>query len=76
MAQSGDESESAGPRVYGQADETDKQGGTDNGMRGERASDPDPEAGYTREETLETGRTVTIKEESGVAHVEAQGRQG
>ena len=67
-----DQEQGSGPRVYGQADDS-KQHGTSNGMRGERASDPDPEGGFAREETLGTGRTVTVKEESGTAHVEARG---
>ena len=67
----GDREQPTGPRVYGQADDS-KQHGTSNGMRGESASDPDPEGGFERRETLDGGRTVTVREESGTAHVEAR----
>ena len=66
-----DTEQGEGPRIYGQSDDS-KQHGTANGMRGERASDPDPEGGFPRQETLATGRTVEVREESGTAHVEAR----
>ena len=60
-------------RIYGMADQANRDPPAAQGSRGERAS-----AGLdlSRPVALEDGRTVTVSEASGVAHTEATGRAG
>ena len=64
------------PRVYGQADESNRTPPGPEGMRGEQGNtfaDPAPE--QTADERVEGG-TVTVTEVSGTAFAEKTGRAG
>jgi hypothetical protein len=62
------------PRVYGMADEANRDPPAAQGVRGENRSDRLPE--YAHNVTLGGGRTVTVAQDSGVAYAEATGRTG
>lgn len=63
------------PRVYGQADDTNRTPRAPQGMRGENndtLAPPDPALAH--EEQVAGGRTVIVNEANGVGYVEATGR--
>lgn len=60
------------PRIYGMAD--DQEPPAPQGVRGEQAGDGDPQFG--RAIRLESGRTVVVRQGSGVSYAEATGRIG
>lgn len=61
-------------RVYGMADQGNRQPPAPQGMRGENRPERLPE--YAHNVTLGDGRTVTVAQDSGVAYAEATGRAG
>ncbi|WP_375429586.1 hypothetical protein [uncultured Sphingomonas sp.] len=64
------------PRVYGQADESNRNPPAPGGMRGEQGNtlaDPNPE--QTQDERVQ-GATITVTEVSGTAFAEKTGRSG
>jgi hypothetical protein len=65
-------------RVYGMADPANRDPPPVQGMRGEKSeADPQrPDTDFTRQVTLDDGRTVTVSEGSGVAYAEETGRAG
>lgn len=66
------------PRVYGMADQANRDPPAAEGMRGDKASarprDRDPDLSH--QVTLGDGHRVTVSEGSGVAYAEATGRAG
>lgn len=61
-------------RVYGMADQENRDPPAAQGLRGENR--PGPLEGYAHDVTLGDGRTVTIEQDSGVAFAEATARAG
>ena len=65
------------PRVYGQADNSNRTPPADQGMRGEQGdtlAPPDPALAH--EEIVAGGRRVIINEVNGVGYAEATGKAG
>ena len=63
-------------RVYGMADQANRDPPAAEGMRGEKASAEQADLDFSHPVTLDDGRTVTVSEGSGVAYTEATGRAG
>ena len=62
---------SDGKKLYGGADESDKQGAPTGGMRGEGSFDAETASGYAHAVELERGKQVMVEEMSGVTFAEA-----
>lgn len=72
-----DSDKRAEPRVYGQADDTNRTPPALQGLRGENGgmlAPPDPE--FAHEERVAGGRRILVNEVNGVAFAEATGRAG